>query len=137
SSICSFVRELARLTKNHKTRPMTSTTTDTIKDAKLSTPEFNTSFISHLAVDATFYHRHTGRKSTDAKRGLPGDKFIDRTNSAEKLHILIAHDVYHLRPKHQTGKHNYDQNKPPKLFHFMLHINKLLLYASTTNLNRG
>jgi hypothetical protein len=38
SSICSFVRELARLTKNHSTRPATSNTTDTTRDAMLSTP---------------------------------------------------------------------------------------------------
>jgi hypothetical protein len=32
------------------------------------------------------------------KNTLPGDKFIDCANAAEKLYILIAHHIDHLGP---------------------------------------
>lgn len=55
----------------------------------------------------------------------PGDKFIDCANSAEKLYILVTHDVEHLGPQQQAHKHYHHQNYPSKLFHSTLRINIL------------
>lgn len=48
---------------------------------------------------------------------LPGNKFIDGTNTAEKLYILIAHDVEHLRPHQYAYQHDNYQHYPANFFH--------------------
>lgn len=68
---------------------------------------------------------------------LPRDKFIDGANSVEKLYILIAHEVEHLRPKQQAHKHNDNQNNPSKLFHSTLRNNILCPYVIMRFLNHG
>ncbi|ABV12291.1 hypothetical protein CKO_01150 [Citrobacter koseri ATCC BAA-895] len=67
----------------------------------------------------------------------PGDKFIDGTNSVEKLYILIAHYVEHLRPQQQTYQRNNNQDYPPKLFHSALRIHILCHQITTRYLNRN
>jgi len=48
--------------------------------------------------DGPFYHCPQPRKSFPKKMRLPGDKLVNRANTAEKLNILIAHYIQHLRP---------------------------------------
>jgi hypothetical protein len=55
-----------------------------------------------------------------AKMRLPGNKFIDGANTAEKLYILIAHDVEHLRPHQYAYQHdNYQHTQ--RIFSLQLH----------------
>lgn len=60
-----------------------------------------------------------GKEISGVKR-LPGNKFIDGANTAEKLYILIAHDIKHLRPQQQAYYHHDAENDPSKFFHSTL-----------------
>ncbi len=55
----------------------------------------------------------------------PGNKFIDNADTAEKLHILIAHNIQHLGPHQQADNQRGDHDKPPKFSHYSLRINTL------------
>ncbi|KUQ97834.1 hypothetical protein AWI30_06830 [Enterobacter hormaechei subsp. oharae] len=46
--MCSFVRELARLTKNHSTSPTTSTTKDITREALLDQQKRQTALLRRL-----------------------------------------------------------------------------------------
>ena len=63
------------------------------------------------------------------KNILPGDKFIDCADAAEKLYILIAQYINHLGPQKQAGDDHRRQDNPSVLFHSFLHFNSNLLPA--------
>lgn len=101
--------------KEPERQPTTRTTIDTIKDARENAPEFKTSFISPPQCRDVILPLLHGKEISGVKR-LPGNKFIDGANTAEKLYILIAHDIKHLRPQQQAYYHHDAENDPSKFF---------------------
>lgn len=72
SSICSFARELARLTKNHNNRPTSSSATDTASDARFKIQDLVTHSFHHLKEKAFIYHPRRRRKSVGRKMSYHG-----------------------------------------------------------------
>lgn len=66
----------------------------------------------HLKEKAFILPPARQKKIRRHKNVLPGDELVNSANTAEKLHILIAHYVKHLSPQQQTTRYDNDQQNP-------------------------
>jgi len=74
-------------------------------------PEFIKSTISQPQIEGAILPPGLEKKITAVKNYLPRNKLVHRADAAEKLNVLIAHYVDHLRPQQQAGdQQNDDQN---------------------------